>query len=185
MGMKCGGVRRYEEPIHNLRQLCEIDCFNTKKLRTVIVSIVKTPSPQRTHGAKFAIRSGCYLLKFVPQTIDVDVVPFSRDCVYSRLLHAEQIGWLALTPTESTVENGTPRGRVKLVLRGLMVEVEDGSDPGKCVARFARCKPVHGWYSCLCPGSPGRISTGTHFPSRNSKSVPLLYGRLDMPLIFL
>ena len=75
MGMKCGGVRRYEEPIHNLRQLCEIDCFNTKKLRTVIVSIVKTPSPRRTHGAKFAIRSGCYLLKFVPQTIDVDVVP--------------------------------------------------------------------------------------------------------------
>lgn len=75
MGMKCGCVRRYEEPIHSVRQLCGIDCFNTKKLRTVIVSIVKTPSPRTTHGGKFAIRSGCYLLKFVPQTIDGDVVP--------------------------------------------------------------------------------------------------------------
>ena len=45
VGLKCNGIRRYEDSIYNLRQLSEIDGFGTKELRQVIVNSVKTPSP--------------------------------------------------------------------------------------------------------------------------------------------
>jgi len=49
---------------------------------------------------------------------------------------------------------GLTEVRVKLVPGGLVVEAEDNSDPGRCVARFA-LRDVHRWHLCSGPGLLG------------------------------
>jgi hypothetical protein len=41
---------------------------------------------------------------------------------------------------------------VKFILRRLVIEIEDNSNPGGCVTSFAQCETVHGRRLCLSPG---------------------------------